>query len=679
MKKYHITLPIILLLLLFAISYLPLKFRANAVDFTPEIIEAKNLYYKDSAKSLEKFQEILRQCPDNVGVRLDVIRLLREFGNYQEAMQHLNILLETDPENSEYRLNMIQTAFLAGKPQLVIELTQNRENLSAAEYFWQGAALIDLGKETAAIESLVNSLNLEPFNPQANLILGDIYYKFKQYRSAEQYYRKALSQDHNLTSAYFPLAKSYIALENYPAAYRYLSNAKRLAPWNKEIEQSLQNLVANHSNRLNPPAVPTPTPSVSPIPEIVPIMVDRDKIPIVRIGLAENITTLRLKPNNRFKIEVLGKSISKTGEAQNLVVKYSGKKIHFYNSKGQLLLSSAATVRLSFDNPATTTLIYNMAYGKGTFWAGQQDRRYRGNFDFIIKPSGFTVVNRLNIEEYLYGVVPAEIPSHWPKAALESQAVAARTYTLANMGSFASRGFDLLPTVSSQVYTGVIAERATTNAAVNGTRGIILTYNDKPINAFYTGNNGGYSASSYDLWKMNRPYLKGVPDKLVTSPTEPWGPEELATWLTTRPETYSSQPQYSSRSAFRWVLWVPREEIEFRLKQGNKLGKIKSITITKRSPGGIISEVLIHGTAGKYVVSGDSIRYRLGGLRNNMFMVEPKYAPNGELEAFIFYGGGWGHGVGMCQSGAAGMAAAGYTYKDILNHYYPGAMLTKRY
>ena len=220
---------------------------------------------------------------------------------------------------------------------------------------------------------------------------------------------------------------------------------------------------------------------------------------------------------------------------------------------------------------------------------------------------------------------------------------------------------------------------STTNAAVDATRGQILTYNGIPISAFYTGNDGGYSASSLDIWGDDVPYLQAVPDKLLPVQTEPRGPEELAEWLTSRPLTYSCNPKYSAPSHYRWTAWISRAEIERRLRLGSKLGRINSMMITGRTMAGVVTKVTINGANGEYTLTGDAIRYKLGGLRSNMFIMEPKLGPDGLPEYFIFNGGGWGHGVGLDQSGAAGMAADGYKCIEILNHYYAGTELDQLY
>jgi SpoIID/LytB domain protein len=205
-----------------------------------------------------------------------------------------------------------------------------------------------------------------------------------------------------------------------------------------------------------------------------------------------------------------------------------------------------------------------------------------------------------------------------------------------------------------------------------------LTYNSKPIGAFYYDNCGGYTESSENVWGFPNPYLQAVPDKLLPERNGFLAPADLYTWLKSRPEAYSNHPKYSNRSAYRWSHWVSREEIESRLKLSATVGNILSLTVMERTISGRAYKVLIKGTNGEKILKGDAIR-SLGGLRSNLFIVQPKLGKNGLPEYFVFTGGGWGHGVGMAQSGAAGMAVAGYSHAEILAHYYQGARLSKKY
>ncbi len=347
---------------------------------------------------------------------------------------------------------------------------------------------------------------------------------------------------------------------------------------------------------------------VAKVPQVIPILKEREKIPDIRIGLAEKVSKFHLKTGGNFTI--LGGDNRYQGSSQSvLFIQQLADRIQIMNDQNKLLFSSDKTIHLKYDNPAATTVLFDVEYGQGTFWSGREDRVYRGGFDLLSREKGITLINRINMEEYLYGVVPAEMAASWPPSALEAQAVAARTYAIANLKTFEARGFYLLATVASQVYRGVLAERSSTSAAVDATRGQILTYNSKPISAFYTANNGGYSSSSKDIWGFAAPYLQAVPHRLSASETTPRRPAEIADWLTSRPQSYSANPKYSSRSQYRWTLWVSRQDMENQIKMNDKIG----------------------------------------------------------------------HGVGMDQCGAAGMAADGYPYSEILSHYYPGTRLTARY
>lgn len=568
--------------------------------------------------------------------------------------------------------------FLAGQWDKTINLSETAD-LTADELFWRGLAFFELGKVKEAIEALTDSLTKEPFNPMANFKMGQFYQQASDYEKAAGFYKKAAAQEPNLTKVYFPLAQVYIALEKYPSAYSLLLNAKKSYPRAQEIATTLQKLLTDHPELLKQQQTGADKRrQVAVVPKVLPITEGREKIPLIRIGLAEKISKFFIKTGAKFKITSGDKSLQ--GEALSILFfKISDNQIQIRDDQNKVLLTGDHNITLTYDNHAATTILFDVEYGHGTFWSGREDRVYRGCFDFSSRDGGITIVNRLNMEEYLYSVVPSEIVPHWPQAALEAQAMAARTYAITHLKAFESRGFDLLPTVASQVYSGVLVEKPSTNTAVDATRGQIVTYNGKPINAFYSGNNGGYSASSQDIWNSNIPYLQAVPDKLLNLGTELLSPADLAEWLTTRPQTYSNYPKYSGRSKYRWNLWVSRQDIEDRIKMGEKIGQINSITVIKRGAGGAVSQVLVKGTNGDYTIAGDVIRSKLGGLRSNLFIVEPKLDKNGLTEYFIFYGGGWGHGVGMCQSGAAGMAADGYKSSEILTHYYQGTSISNLY
>ena len=138
-------------------------------------------------------------------------------------------------------------------------------------------------------------------------------------------------------------------------------------------------------------------------------------------------------------------------------------------------------------------------------------RWYRGEFIIENRGGELVVVNNIPLEEYMLGVVPSEMPSKWNYEALKAQAIAARSYAIANRGKRASRGYDLKDTPEDQAYGGASAETATTNSAVMETKGIVITYNRKVIPAYYSASAGGHTVNAGAVWNKDLPYLKSVP------------------------------------------------------------------------------------------------------------------------------------------------------------------------
>lgn len=136
---------------------------------------------------------------------------------------------------------------------------------------------------------------------------------------------------------------------------------------------------------------------------------------------------------------------------------------------------------------------------------------YRGNFIVYNRSGALTIINHVDIEDYIRGVVPSEMPSRWTFEAHKAQAIAARSYALANIGKRASCGYDLKDTPEDQAYGGASAEAASTNKAVEDTKGIVLIYNLKIIPAYYSASAGGQTSSSAEVWTRNLPYLQSVP------------------------------------------------------------------------------------------------------------------------------------------------------------------------
>lgn len=277
-------------------------------------------------------------------------------------------------------------------------------------------------------------------------------------------------------------------------------------------------------------------------------------------------------------------------------------------------------------------------------------RPYRGLLELRRTPSGrLTIINEVDLEEYLYGVLKMEVDPQWPADALKAQAVAARTLALQSMNRFATEGYDVRATTDTQVYGGISAEDPHTTAAVEDTRGEIMTYQGTPIFAAYHSDSGGYTENSEFVWGGRYPYLQAVPD-----------------------------PYSTGAPNHEWIVRMDLPAFEERLrKAGRPVNGITGIEIVEVTPSGRVGLVRITGAHGVLTIKGTDLRAILGTdlLRSTLFIV--RTTPD-EQPLVEFLGRGSGHGVGLSQWGARGMAGAGQTYQKILSYYYSGISFETR-
>ncbi len=291
------------------------------------------------------------------------------------------------------------------------------------------------------------------------------------------------------------------------------------------------------------------------------------------------------------------------------------------------------------------------------------NRSYRGAFE-IDKPRvdrSLILVNLIEMESYLYGVVPREMPALWATEALKVQAVASRSYAYFCAVRSKHAHFDLCNSACCQVYRGKDFEHTRSNNAVDMTYGEFITYNGSVIEALYSSSSGGHTENSESVWSSAVPYLRAVKDPSdggsghFINPFNPW----------TRERTLS--------------------DIETNLKNADQdIGTITDIVISKpKTISGRNTEITIYGTKGTAVIDRQS-DMRRGVFRTTCprrySLPSAKFDfqiyPDGRV---IFNGSGFGHGVGMSQYGARGMAEEGYNYQDILKHYYTDVKVEKLY
>lgn len=304
-------------------------------------------------------------------------------------------------------------------------------------------------------------------------------------------------------------------------------------------------------------------------------------------------------------------------------------------------------------------------------------KRYRGVLRFHAADDGvrMMVVNVLGVEQYLRGVVPLEIGGRTAAeaAAVEAQAVAARSYTyvrLAAAGGRAARhaNYDLVAGTSDQVYGGVDAERAFSDAAVARTAGLVLKYGGRTVDAPYSAACGGETASADEVWRTgSQAYLRRVSDRIPGTQRYYCDPAPRFAWTRT---LESAELDAALRQYLRAYTSVPAAGP----------GHATNVTIEARTPTGRVGAMRIETETGRYTLRGNDVRYVLrppGGeiLNSTYFSLEPEHGPGGSLRRLVIRGNGWGHGIGMCQWGAIGRARAGQDFRTILRTYYPGTDL----
>jgi stage II sporulation protein D len=363
-------------------------------------------------------------------------------------------------------------------------------------------------------------------------------------------------------------------------------------------------------------------------------------------------------------------------------------------------VSFAAAENLQFTVAAEAINLNGVVLGKGPFsltspsallgWGG---RKYRGELLISFQSTRLNLINRLIVEEYLRGVVPREISPNWVTAAVRAQVIAARTYTIASLNRHATSGADLCATTHCQVYGGASAEHPLSDKAILDTAGLVITYNGKPINAFYHDSSGGYTEDVANVWNTSVPYLKPVPDWDFKSPRTEWT---------------------------KVLEWNDLQGIVARTYPA--IGRLNQLLPASFGYDGKILKVKLKGDTGETSITGEQFRY-ITGIPSSTMKFGLVYGPepyvllwwlsgkpqpdvlmtsndvpgvpvvvlnppwelpdpwswlqDKEPWRLVVKGSGWGHGVGLSQWGAKGMAEAGYNETQILLYYYPGTAIVK--
>lgn len=374
---------------------------------------------------------------------------------------------------------------------------------------------------------------------------------------------------------------------------------------------------------------------------------------MVRVLLTEGRSNLKL--NNSDSVSIYLNSPFEAGAASL----YDGPgSLSFDRCGANLCVSSGSQLILK-----TSKSLYVQTYRKA--FDLQSLGQFRGLLQVTNSPkSALSAINVVHVEDYLRGVVPAEMGRIPPNAfeALKAQSVAARTYALRSLKPLSS-AYDLSATVKSQVYKGIRSEYSLSDSAIAETRDQVLAYQGKLINAYFHANSGGYTADPREIWGKNpEPYLSSHLDE--QKPTKAWS---------------------RNSTSFKWKREWPRAVFDslIRVNAAKAGGRPKLIfsqltgfNILGRNKDGRINRLEITTNQGPIYFGGDYIRLLLPDARSERLPSARFEVVQFDSVQVVLKGQGLGHGVGMDQSGAIQRSLFGQDYMDILNAYYPGTQLT---
>lgn len=364
------------------------------------------------------------------------------------------------------------------------------------------------------------------------------------------------------------------------------------------------------------------------------------------------------------------------------VINEKGNAIFMYDSSDEIYFTSK-------DYRGTIPIV-NV---EGTNYRGAITAKRLSNSDM-------TIINKLPLEEYLYGVVPGEMPASWPIEALKAQAVAARGFALTNFNKYKQFDFNLCSTTNSQVYKGYTGEHPNTNMAVDETRSKVITYNGTLVEPYYHSNSGGYTEDSENIWSSQLSYIRGVEDKFsLDAPNSTWSVSFTKDEIKKRLANHNifigdildmkiTSVSNNGRVLSLVVYGTEGQEIMEKQKSRTVLG-LKSSWFSINSNNNTNNEsqvMVINGSSSKeesinltskHVITADGIYEINDSQRSSIFNGKEYRSIDEEVienisDTFVLHGKGFGHGLGMSQYGAKKMAELNYKYDEILTHYYTG-------
>jgi len=434
--------------------------------------------------------------------------------------------------------------------------------------------------------------------------------------------------------------------------------------------------------------------------------------PRIKVGICAGYERVAVRLNGPFLLD--GRSVRGFLELQPEKGGISGR-----NEKGRELFCGRQVVLQA--EPGSTFSIDDVTIGVNFHWERRRQETFRGNLLLIASPEKqMSVINEIGLEEYLESVIASEMSGTAPLEFLKAHAVISRSWLAAMLerktGDFAPgprvpppageimrwygredhAGFDVCADDHCQRYQGIPEKQGRAAEAVQATHGVFLVHDGRVCDARYHKACGGRTEDFATAWEdLEVPYLTSITDAAAPCPP-PGSAAGMNHWLLSLPDAYCATtdedvlkevlPSFDQETGnfYRWRIEYRREELEELIgeKTGCDVGALLDLVPLARGPSGRISRLRILGRKTSLIVGKELEIRRLlsrSHLLSSAFTLFVERGLSGLPARFIFHGAGWGHGVGLCQIGAAVMATRGFPAPEILQHYFRGAALQKLY
>ncbi|MBI4064319.1 MAG: SpoIID/LytB domain-containing protein, partial [Elusimicrobia bacterium] len=650
--------------------------RGDALYFEGRLTDALKAY-EQSVSTVSAKAEALK----------NIVIIQRDLGRFREAAESLREVAQAHPADHQALETLAWFFYLQGRLGPAGEYAAKTLEIapSALAQHVLASAAFETGDLQKAEKIFLDIKKKNPHFMPAYLGLGRVHEVRKQWDQARKIYEQTLKTDYIYLEPRVPLARVLSELKREEDRLRQIAAIEKVDSKNPQVRKEKRGLSemaqakAKEDSLLFGEAASSKFQSTP-----IALAKNRDSLTRVRVGLGTSAGGKPLKSEGLlfmtggpFKIyDKKTKKVHLKGEGHRAWrVKAIGGRIAV---SGPGLTSAARfddPIVIAVDFATHPILLHNVRYGTGFAWAGAQDREYRDRIEVIPDRSyGFVLVNDVVLYEYLYSVLPSEMPISAPLEALKAQAVVARTDALRRQKTevpHKKQPYDLCDSQHCQVYSGLGSERAKARQAVDETRGLALLYKRRLIDALYSANCGGFTQRAQDMagW-WGQPYLQSVYDAEGRPPASPW---QMELWVKGRPPAYCAASEHVHPLSYRWVWMIPAAELEERVNREKKIGKLTKVLVLRRSRSANVLGVKFVGKKGEFIVRREhNIRgiLAIGQVRSTMMAIDNQYDLKGELQNVYLFGGGWGHNVGLCQGGAANLAAKGWDFRKILLHYY---------